>query len=248
MAKLHELLAVQDTTKKQAEKCLTELAHTFEKKENHFAKRIVTYKPLADGAQETQETQLDLTTTVPRELGWISGILTPAIDIAYQIDEGNMVARADLIVDEKILVKGLPVTALMRLEHQVDEIFKLASKIKTLDPSHGFTLDPEQGDGIYISRPDRRERTEKKRTVLTLAPATDKHAAQVQVYDDSVIVGHTTTIHWSGLLTVAQKGELLERIEKLRNGIKAARARGNMEEVDKAKKIAQPILDYVFTL
>ena len=142
MPKLHELLAVQDTTKKQADKCLADLSHTFEKKENHFAKRIVTYTPVAEAGKQETEVQLEIQTTVPKELAWLRGIITKSIDVGYQIDEGNMQARASIEIDGKILAKDVPVTALMRLEHQIDAIFTFAQKIKTLDPSQGFTPDP----------------------------------------------------------------------------------------------------------
>lgn len=247
MAKLHEILAAESPLMTQMAKTRADLENTFEKKPLHFAKRQVTFIPFAENVKAEIEDQLDLQSTVARELQWISGIMAPAIDAGFQIDEANGEARADILLpDGSILAKDVCATALLRLEHRADELLQLVTKIPTMDPSKGFQLAPDQGEGVYVSRPDTKLRTNKVQEPIVLYPATSEFPAQTQVISKDVVIGKVETIHWSALLTTAQKGEMLERVEKLRVAVKAARSRANAVEVPKDKIIARRLLDYVF--
>jgi hypothetical protein len=248
MPKLHELLAVSGNLKAQADKTRGELMSTFKNKTERFMERTVSYKPYEEGAPTVVESQLDIQTTVPEELRWVSGFLIGAINSAYLVAEANTEARADVVLDDgSVMITSLPATALLELEKRMNELHAFILTIPTLDPAKGFRPDPDKGKFVFRAREDRKTRTKKMNKVLTLAPATDKHAAQVQVVTEDVPVGEIYTIEWSGLLTVSVKGDMLSRVEELKRAVKKARSRANDVEIGKDKQsIGAALVNYVF--
>ncbi len=250
MPKLHELLAVEGNLKAQADKTRAELMGTFEKKTHLFTEKIVSYKPFGENEQTVVEGQLDIQTTVPKELKWISEFLIKSLNVSYQVAEANTIARADVVMEDgTTLLSNLPATSLLELEKRAKELHDFVAAIPTLDPAKGFRLDADKGDGIFKAREDHKTRTKKVNKVLTLAPPTDKHPAQVQVVTEDTPVGEITTLEWSGLITTAAKGDMLGRVEMLTRAVKKARARANEAEISKNdNKIGADIINYVFGL
>lgn len=249
MPKLHELLAVNDNLKGQADKCRAELTSTFEKKRHHFGRKLVTFKPIADGQPTVTEEQSDIQTTVGAELKWIGTMLADSMDVAFQIARTNQEAVADIVLDGgTVLAKAVPATALLELEKRTNEIHALVVAIPTLDPAKAFAPDPQEGRGIYRARPETKTRTKKVPKVLTLAAATEKHPAQVQAYHEDEPIGTVETIEWSGLITPTQKADMLDRVEILRRAVKAARSRANNVDAQIDQKIGKNLLDYVFAV
>ncbi len=249
--KLHELLATRKSRNQQAEKVLHELTDTFQKKEHHFTKKLVSFTPNTEtGGSTTVEEQLDLQTTVPRELKWISDFLVKSLDVCYQVEETNTGARADVVLEDGTpLLKDVPATALLELEKRIKDIRVLVAAIKTLDPAKGFVPDPATAADVYVARDVKRTRTKKINKPLMLHPGTDKIAAQVQMVTEDVPTGEVTTQEWSGLITVADKGNMLERVEIVSRALKAARQRAN-DTVSNAQtdKVGAALINYVFGL
>jgi len=248
MSKLHELLAIENDTRAQAEATRKDLENTFDKKGHHFTKKVVTFKSNSDGVPDKVESQLNLQTTVASELKWISEKIGKAIDTGHQVDVANTTAKADVTLDSgDVLLKDLPATSLLRLEHRLTEVRSLVHSIPTLDPAKGFEPDPKEGEGIYRARNDERQRTEKQFSFQVMVPATDKHPAQVKELMLDKPIGTILTQEWSSLITVSDKGRMLDRIEELLRAVKKARARANDMKIDDAKdKIGAKVLDYVF--
>lgn len=248
MTKLHELLAVDSNMKKQADSTRSDLMNTFDKKKHHFTQKLVTFEPVEDGAPPVTEEQLDLQTTVKKELVWISDHITRSLDVSYQVAIANTTAKADVVLEGgETLLKAVPATSLLELEKRVNEVRELVAAIPTLDPAKGFSLDKDRGADIFVARDSIRVRTKKIQEPLVLAPATDKHPAQVQLVSKDVASGNVKTQEWSGMLTTADKGDMLDRVEALARAIKKARARANETEIDpSANKIGKALLAYVF--
>jgi hypothetical protein len=248
LSKLHELLAVEPDYRSQAESCRADLKNTFEKKVHHFTKKVVTFKSNQDGVEDKVEGQLQLQTTVSKELDWIGDKISKVLDAGHQIDVANTLAKADLILENgTVLLKDVPATSLLRMEHRVTELRELLHAIPTLDPAKGFEPDASEGDGIYRARDDSRNRTEKQFSFVVMVPPTDKHPAQVKELMTDKVVGAVTAQEWSSLITVAAKGDMLDRVEELLRSIKKARARANDMELDvKQNKIGADLLKYIF--
>ncbi len=246
--KLYELLAVRANLKGQADACRSDLLNTFEKKVLHFAKRLVTFKPIAEeGIQRTEE-QLEMQTTVRRELEWLTGIWEGAMDVAFQCDTGNQQSKSDVVLaDGTILLAQVPGSALLELEKRVNEALTLIKGIPTLDPAKGFTLATDQANtGVHVARPVERIRTQKVQEPLVLLQPTKEHPGKAEVISKDVPIGTILTQEWSGLLTVGEKGDMLERGEMLLRAVKQAVTRSTQVDVDVTKKIGRTVLGYLF--
>jgi hypothetical protein len=64
--------------------------------------------------------------------------------------------------------------------------------IPTLDPAKGFTHDSAKGAHVFKAREVTKTRTQKVQEPLTLAPATDKHPAQVYTGHQRCSCGHNS--------------------------------------------------------
>src|SRR5262245_56093581 len=247
MAKLHELIAANGTAKAQADKCRADLLNTFDKKRHHFGQKLVTFTPSeGDGGTVTEE-QSDLVTTVRQELAWLACIWTKALDLSHQVNEANTRGIADVVLDDgTVLLKGVQGTSLLELEKRVSEMHALVSAIPTLDPAKGFSPDEQRGTDIHKSREVTKTRTRKAQRPLVLYPATTEHPAQTQLITEDIPVGTIREVEWSGLLTVAQKGDMLERVENLKRAVLTARCRANEVEA-KDTAVGATLLGYVLT-
>ncbi len=247
--KLHELLAVAKPLNNQADTCRAELAGTFEKKRHLFSEKRKTFTPLGEGQVPVTEEQSTLQTTAPKEFDWIAGHLTKAWDGNFQIAEANMIARADIVLeDEKatVLASDVPATALLELEKEVAEVIALLKAVPTLDPALGFSLDASRELGVHKAREVQKPRTQKTKKVFIKYDATKEHPAQTELLDQDVVIGHIQEQEWSGLITPALKADLLDRAEMLARAVRRARARANDTIVDNKKKIGGKLLSFVF--
>lgn len=245
---LHELLAIEGQLEGQAQKCRTQLAATFTGKRHLFEEKSKVFTPLAENAQRETSVESTLQSTVPEELDWITPFITKALDAGLQIAEANTVARADIVLEDgQVLATNVPATALLELEKRVNEVKTLIEAVPTLDPAKGFEPYASHAKKhVFKAREVRKPRTQKMKEVLTLAPATDKHPAQVQLLDVDKVVGHVDEQEWSGLITPAAKADLITRVETLVRAVKAARSRANNVTVDRERRYGAALMSYVF--
>jgi LysM repeat protein len=248
MTKLHELLAVESNLEKQANDCSKDLANTFEKKRHHFEEKRVVFRSNEENSSQVTEVQSDIQTTVNKELNeWLLVKLSKLYDASLQVAEANTRAKADVVLEDgTVLVKDVPATALLELEKRLVEVKNLVFAAPTLDPTKGFKVDTTRGDDFYVAREVTKNRTRKTKKAFQLAPATDKHPAQVQLIEEDVVVGVITEQEWSSMLTVVQKGDMLDRVEELIRSVRRARSKANEVEVDSTKKFGNKLLNYVF--
>lgn len=245
--KLHELLAVETNLENQANKTRTELVGTFEKKRHLFEEKRVTFTPSGEGGLTVTESQSDIQSTIGKELDWVQTFITKSLDASYQVAEANTNARADIILeDDTVLATNVPATALLELEKRMVEIQALITAVPTLDPAKGFTVDVEKGKGYFKAREVRKNRTMKTKKVFIKYEATKEHPAQTELLDQDVVIGTVQEQEWSGLITPAEKAELINRVEVVARAVRRARARANDTPVDTSKKIASKLLGYIF--
>lgn len=244
--RLHELLAVGTSQSTQSNKLRQDLGNTFEKKRHLFEQKIVTFQPDGEGEAVTEQ-QSDLQSTVAKELAWINPHLAKSLDMEFQINEANTRAKADIVLtDGYVVAVGVPATALLELQKRLTELQGLIASIPTLDPAKGFQRDPDAGTGVFRARAVSKNRTTKIQEPLILYPATPEHPAQTQLITKDVRVGIIKEEEWSGLITPAQKAEMLDKVENLSKAVRAARSRANEEVVDRDAKIGEAILSYIF--
>ena len=247
MAKLHELLAVAKSITGQATHKRTELMATFDKKRHLFSKKLITFKPIAEGAPDEIREQSDIQSTVRDELDWIKTAMVKAIDAGYAIDKANTEAVADIVLEDGTsLATGIPATALLQLEHRIKELAELLKVVPTLDPAKGFKLDPETGAGVYKAIDVHKVSTKKVEDFVTTVAATVQHPAQVVKVTKDEKVGTILEQEWSSLITPAEKADLLDRCENLLRSVTAARSRANDAQLEQStNKIGDKLLSYV---
>lgn len=243
--KLFELISIEGQLKTQVATTRSELQNTFEKKRHLFEEKSTTFKSLEEGVAPFTEQQSDIQTNVMSELRWIAAIWSKAMDTSYQVADGNTRAKADVVLDNgDVLLRNVPGLALLELEKRASEIEQLLKSVPTLDPAKGFRPDPDKGKGVYLAREVNKIRTKKIQTPLKLYDATPEHPAQVQVISIDVPAGTIQELEWSGLITPANKGLLIERAEEVRRAVKQALQRANEAEVgDQA--CGKKVFDYI---
>jgi hypothetical protein len=245
--KLHELLAIEGSLETQATKVRTDLMGTFDKKRHHFEEKRTTFTPSGEGQQAVTEAMLDIQTTVQKELAWIQPHLRKALDASFRVAVTNQFAVADIrLEDGTVIASGIPATALLELEKRMAEIHALVLTIPTLDPAKGFIPDIQRGGGIYIAREVNKTRTKKIQKPVVLYDATKEHPAQVQLVGEDIPVGNIQEQEWSGLITPAEKAELIDRTEQVARAVRQARSRANEAEVDTSRGVADALLNRIF--
>ena len=150
----------------------------------------------------------------------------PAMDAVATSDKTNQHASADVILpDGTVLLKDVPVSHLLWLGGTYfPEWRKFISLLPVLNPTKNWT----PGDsGIYRSDPEVKVSTAKKIIPLELHPGNEHHKPQVQPIEDTIIIGHYTTVSLSGAVKASRKRELLDRFDMVIAAIKDATARAN---------------------
>ena len=244
MAKLHEILAVKSGVVGKLTKLISDLTELFTKKHLHFVEEHVIFKPLGENQQDVVEKNVKRQTTVRKELSWIGNDFANVLGVCNRINSTNCLAKADVIVDGTVLLKDIPATGLLELEKHIQTFKSLLEKIPTLDPVKNFKPDHDQGEDVYKAEPRVTSRTTKEFYPFVLVPATAQHPAQATKEVRDVIIGYKHETEWSGMLTPAEKSDLLSRCEDLVAAIKSAQARANNIDVV-GEKIGQDIVKYI---
>lgn len=248
MAKLHEVIAVEASLLTTAKKINEETIRTFGKRDEHFVATVrqTEYFAEEDAKQNTVEHKVMLTTVLDRLLYGTSANVR-AFDVYLKKEATNQKATADLVVGDVVLAANVPVTVLLGLETKVAELRAVYEAIPTLAPGPTWEADADRrkSGGVYRSvHPDVTFRTRKTVRPIVMSPATQHHPAQVQAINEDVTVAKITTQHWSGMMTSAQKSDLLARIDRLLRGLKRARQRANNQAVEE-RTIGAEIFNYI---
>lgn len=232
MGKLHELLAVEPETKSTAESILAETINTFTKKHDHFTAIARIYEPAVDGGEDLPPENKAMVTTVPEKLEYTERALLKSLNLMSSKEATNTLAKSDLVIDGITVAKNVPAVVLLNLENKMKHIKQMYLSTPTLEPGEEWNVDTERK---YVFRTPQKpsHRTAKVVKPLVLAPATDKHPAQVNLQTIDERVGTWKTTKFSGMLTPVRKAELLERVDELIASIKRARCKANEQEIVK---------------
>jgi hypothetical protein len=244
--RLSTVLALEQEARKTAREKLTALYHALDKPgATEGIER--TYRPEDDEGGEHLPPEGGPVPVTAKELtGTVHDVLINLFDLTAARDFTNAggEAKADVTVGGVVLVPDAPVPYLLWMLTQLDNLRTFVERIPTHSAMTEWTLE-EPTRGVWKSLPEETIRKVPKRTVLTLAKATDKHAEQVQVFDDSVRVGTWTSIKLTGGVPVKQKEGWLKRIAEVRDGVHTARQEANRVEAIEPL-IGKRLLDFIF--
>lgn len=243
MPKLNQVNAIVSARKGEVEKTITELYKLIQK-ETLFAGRERTYRPTDEVAgqklpaesQRVQQRADDLIRQAREK--W-----TEVWNLVFTQDLGNQLAKADVVVDGKTILGNVPITFLLYLGKQVNDLETFIGKLPTPDPAEEWTHDPNTG--LLRSRATESVKTSKEPTVIVKYEPTKEHPAQTELFTKDIPVGTWTQILYSGSLPADQKNAVLKRVRKLQDAIKVAKEQANLLDVER-QKAADTVFAFVF--
>lgn len=242
--KLNQVIALEKGVKSRSYASLTE-AHQLLQKPALLSGISRTYKPKDDEGEQYPPESTRVQNRAEQAIADTGRILTELFDVVATKDSANCGARADVTVDGKVLLEKVPVTYLLFLEKQLVDLRTFVQKLPILDPSETWRFDATQD--CWASDVAETSKTKKVLRNHVKAEATDKHAAQVDVYHEDVVVGRWKTVKFSGALPAARVRLLLERVDKLQQAVKVAREEANGATVEMVKTGDQ-VFGYLFGL
>jgi hypothetical protein len=249
---LHEILAVEQDVKANAERARSQLVETFRTKQSHFTGMRRTFRPFSvdetagEAGGERLEAETQLVKTVPEQLDLTLREVGKALDLGMQVDEANTRAKADIEIDGQVLLANVPATFLLQLERRLREVQAVIKEAPCFDPVRIWSVDPA-ADKKHVLRAEpvttiRKQRTRKYNVMVE---ATKEHPAQVDIVEVDEAVGEIRSYDWTGMLSTGKKEALLEQVERLISAVKQARSRANTVEVDQSRSIAKVLIDHL---
>ncbi|WP_369042273.1 DUF7873 family protein [Streptomyces sp. Midd1] len=239
---LSQIVAVEKPTKTEAYATLTGAHHQVQKAPL-LAGISRTYRPLHDEGETLPPESTRVQLRAEDAMAEVRRALTRFYDVTATRDWANCVARADVTLNGRTLIKDVPVPYLLFLEKQLKALQTFLEKLPVLDSSEDWVWDPDRG--VWCTRPYETIKSKKVPRNHVLAEATPQHKAQVEMYYEDVPVGTWSTIKFSGGLPAAHVKQLVERMQILRDAVKFARERANATEITQMR-VAPPIFDYLF--
>jgi hypothetical protein len=243
MAKLNQIIAVEKGAKSRAFEELTAVYQMLEKTPLLSGiSRVYTPRDEEGEVLPAESTRVQF--TAQESLARASAALKELWEVTATKDWANCNAKADVVVDGRTLLEGVPVTYLLFLEKQLIDIHTFIKKLPVLDQAETWTPDDTQ-TGVYVTREIQTLRTKKVPRNHVKAEATKEHPAQVEMYNEDVVVGTWATRKFSGTLPSSQVRELRVRVEKLQAAVKYAREEANGADAPQVLD-ADEILQFIF--
>jgi hypothetical protein len=248
MSKLHEVLAAEKTLVNARDKLAEDTSVKFKKADQYFTGMVKTLEMLDDSPEAnaialSARQEKELPTTVQATMDYFLDFWAKAENLLHQKNVTNTTALADLVFRGAIIAHKVPVDELMGLEARLGELRKLVLEMPTLDASRDWAIDPHASQpGTWKATKDQvTSKTEKEEFPVVLAPATDKHPAQVKLGSKDKVVGTFKLQTTSGATTAIQKANLISTIDELLIEVKTARTRANAVDVATVAPIGKVI-------
>jgi hypothetical protein len=243
MTKLNQIIAIEGGLKTSSKRDITDAYHKIQKTPllNGISR---TYAPKDDDGDNLPAERTLVQTRVEDVLTEVSDSLTKLFDITLTKETANGSATADVVVDNKVIVKKAPVTYLLFLEKQLVDLKTFVASLPTLDPSETWNKNEATGD--WATDVSQTVKTKKVPYNWVKSEATDKHPAQVEIFNEDRIVGTWSTTKFSGAIPRVRHNTLLSRVDALLAAVKFAREEANSVEITDVKTGAQ-VFDYLFS-
>lgn len=228
LSKLNQILAVEKGVRSRFSNVLNNAYHMVQRAEL-FNGLSRTYRPKDDDGERLPEESKKVQVRAEDMLTELSQQWTRVLDVVATKDATNTVAFADVVVNGTTLLERVPVTYLLFLEKELTSLNTFIEKLPTLETGKDWSYD--NGAQIHRTAVVETARSKKVPIPTVLYEATDKHPAQVQVFNEDVTQGYWMAQQLSGALPMARWKELRERVSQLQDAVKQARERANMTEL-----------------
>ena len=242
MTKLNQIIAVEKGVKGSSLRELTDAHHALQKPAL-LAGIARTYQPKDEDGEVLPPESTRVQVKAEDVLRTTAAVLTRLFDVTATKDWANTLAKADVVVDGRTVLSGVPVSYLLFLEKQLTDLHTFVKKLPLLDAAEDWNFDPSAD--YWRTEQVRTIRTRKVPRNHVKAEATEKHPAQVEVYYEDIAMGYWHTVKFSGALPAQRVNELLDRVTKLQEAVKFAREEANAIEVTD-QHVGDAVFAYLF--
>lgn len=242
MAKLNQILAIEKGIKADSYSALTEY-HKLIQKPELFAGFKKEYQSNSDDGDKLQPEGKKVQFVVTEILRTVEKEQSKLLNIIVRKDLTNCVAKAPVMLDGVQLIPDVPVSYLLFLEKQLNDLRDIIAKLPILDS--GDEWKPDESTGLSRTDEVKTHRTKKLQRPIVLYEATDKHPAQTQLITEDVIEGYWSTVKFSGAIRRPDKLAMIERVEKLQQAVKIAREAANIQDEEPSPDVGKAIFGYL---
>lgn len=201
-----------------------------------------TYKPKDEEGDTFPPEYTKVQQNVEKRLKDVADLWTKLLDAILTVDEGNTAARGVVMVNGSELFSA-PVPFLLAVEKRLTDFRTIFSKLPVLDPA--IDWEPDQtGNADWRSKAEETTRTRKVPKVLVKSEATEKHPAQVDVYNVDEVVGTWELTKFSSALSATRRDELIKRTNELIDAVKSAVHKANATEIEQ-KHVGDTLFAYL---
>ena len=165
----------------------------------------------------------------------VSVALGPYVNAVITRDNGNMAAKADIIVDGETIASNVPAVSLIALEKDFADLVTLVREIPEAPAGEEWEYD--QQTRLLTSEPSVTLRTAQRMKSMITAAETERHPAQVHVFTDNVPVAEISSVRFHGGMQLEDKRRLVAAAEKVHLAIANAREEAN------ASYETEPVID-----
>ena len=241
--KLNQIIALNAPKKAEFEKFITKYYHLVQKNEPFFGLER-HYTPKNEDGESLPSESSKVQIKVEDLLQALQNPWIEMLDVVLTNDIGNCEAKADIIIDDIVILSQVPVSTLIFLEKQITNWKNLLSKLPILPLSEDYIFDKNLG--LHTTKTIETVRTKKVEEALVLYPATAEHPAQCKSITKDIIAGTWMTKKLSSAITNTRLEYLLDRANKLKEAIIKAREQANSIEIDQQKG-GEKLLSYLFS-
>lgn len=242
MAKLNQIVAVVQGKKSETKKALTEVFRKLSA-DNLFNGLSRVYTPLDDEGEQLPNEGQNIQYDVSTALKDVENVLSDMLNVVATQDVNNCKTLVDVKVDDKVVIEKVPVTYLMFLEKQIQDLETFVTALPVLDANVKWEWDHNKGH--FVSEESKSVKTKKVLQHKVLYEATENHPAQIETWNEDVNIGTWTNTKFSGACPLPVKKKYIEKVRKLKDAIKFAREEANSMEVEK-KEVSKGIFEYLF--
>lgn len=243
MTKLNQLIAILNGAKKRASSEISEIYKKVQKPALFSGSNRYYTPVLEEGFVypcESQKVTLIAKDCIDEYIEAVGDFF----DLAHTQDTANTQAVADVKVGEQVILRSVPITHLLFLEKQLQDVRTFISKLPTLPIDKDWRYDEVKR--CYVTPERLTTKTKKTTDFVVVVNATKEFPAQVKETSVDINEGVWATCDYSGALSESEVKKLLKKVDNLLEAVIFARESANSIDVEISNKASKAIFGYLF--